>query len=383
MTITVSECGVWLLDEIYQKINAGYMSYTIPKTDPGTLFSWGFNNYGQLGDGTAISRSSPVQIPGTTWSDISAGGTFYFTLARKSDGTLWAWGGGNYGQLGDGTNIFKSSPVQIPGTTWNDIAAGGSHSLARRTDGTLWAWGDNTYGNLGQQSFGSTEHRSSPIQIPGTIWNDVAAGKNFSFARRTDGTLWTWGYNNYGQMGISSGITASSSPVQIPGTTWNDISTSSMSTHALARKTDGGLWAWGDNTCGQLGQNNTISRSSPVVVPGTTWNDIATGVTHSLARRTDGTLWAWGDGTYGQLGLNDTVSRSSPVQISGTTWIAAAAGYHSLARRTDGTLWAWGSNSYGQLGQNDTIDRSSPVQISGTTWSDITSGYFSLARKSL
>ena len=184
--------------------------------------------------------------------------------------------------MGDGTVVNKSSPIQIPGTTWNDIAALG-YSLARQTDGTLWSWGINQYGQLGD---GTVISKSSPVQIPGTTWNDIAAGTGFSLARKTDGTLWSWGVNVYGTLGDGT-VVWKSSPVQIPGTTWNDIAAavSGDITYALARKIDGTLWAWGDNSNGQLGDGTVINKSSPVQIPGTNWNDIAAGYAHALARK--------------------------------------------------------------------------------------------------
>ena len=147
--------GVWKLQDVRDNIlNNQWNSYNFSKTDPGTLFAWGSNVFGELGDGTTIRKSSPVQIPGTTWNDISnGGGNGYHTLARKSDGTLWSWGCNIYGSLGQNNTIDRSSPVQIPGTTWNDISGGLGHSLSRRTDGTLYAWGYNAFGQLANEYF--------------------------------------------------------------------------------------------------------------------------------------------------------------------------------------------------------------------------------------
>jgi len=353
--------------------------------DPGTLFAWGENTCGQLGQNDTVAYSLPVQIPGSTWNDISVAASGGFSLARKSDGTLWSWGYNGFGSLGDFTTVTKSSPVQIPGTIWNDISVGYLFSLARKTDGTLWAWGLDSSGSLGNLSV--PQRASSPIQIPGTTWNDVAAGgsgQGLALARKTDGTLWAWGYNGYGELGDGT-VAPKSSPVQVPGTTWNDISVGQNI--SFARRTDGTLWAWGRNTSGQLGDNTIASKSSPVQVPGTTWNDISASSIcgYVLARKTDGTLWAWGTNANGQLGDNTIVNKSTPVQIPGTTWNdISGSGSHALARKTDGTLWAWGLNASGQLGDNTTVSKSSPIQIPGTTWNDISSGSNStLARKTL
>jgi alpha-tubulin suppressor-like RCC1 family protein len=379
--------NVFRLNEVYDLVNSRQWIDYDNRFDAGELWAWGFNADGQLGDNTILHRSSPVQIPGTQWNNIAGGG--HHSLARKTDGTLWSWGrntqnyGASGGQLGDNTALHRSSPVQIPGTQWNDVAAGCSHSLARKTDGTLWSWGRNANGRLGDNTIIS---QSSPVQIPGTQWNDVAAGNNHSLARKTDGTLWSWGYNRCGELGISI-RDHRSSPVQVTGTQWSDVTAGRY--HSLARKTDGTLWSWGRNISGQLGNNCSIyERDTPTEVfgSGTQWNDIAGGGEHSLARKTDGTLWVWGNATQGQLGAGtNTVHRSVPVQIPGTQWNDIAGGAnHSLARKTNGTLWSWGYNGQGRLGDNTTVHRSSPVQIPGTQWNDVAGtaiGGHTLARK--
>jgi alpha-tubulin suppressor-like RCC1 family protein len=338
------------------------------------LFAFGFGNNGELGQNGITQFSSPVQIPGTTWSSIS--GDNAFSLATKTDGTLWSWGKNTDGQLGQGDRTQFSSPRQVPGTTWSSISTGSYHSLATKTDNTLWSWGLGSLGRLGQNT---TTKVSSPIQIPGTSWSSISAGNENSFAIKTDGTLWSWGKNTDGQLGQGD-RTQFSSPVQIPGITWNSISAGSY--HSLATKTDNTLWAWGNNQSGRLGLNDTTNVSSPIQIPGTTWSSISAGIQHSLATKTDGTLWSWGYGTFGKLGQNTTTQFSSPVQIPGTTWnkISGGGTSFSLATKTDGTLWSWGGGSYGRLGQNTTTNVSSPIQIPGTSWSSVSAApAFSLA----
>ena len=345
------------------------------------LFSFGANFFGQLGQNNRSYRSSPVQIPGTTWSSIGAG--YRVSHATKTDGTLWSWGYNLYGQLGQGNRTQYSSPVQIPGTNWNYAISNhdtgpNNYTLATKTDGTLWAWGYNYEGQLGQ---GNRTQYSSPVQIPGTTWSSVSANGRQSLATKTDGTLWAWGSNSYGQLGQNN-RTYRSSPVQIPGTTWSSASGSRES--SFATKTDGTLWSWGRDNFGSLGQNNaTTNASSPVQIPGTTWSSVRASDLHILATKTDGTLWAWGFNTNGQLGQNSVTTFpngiSSPIQIPGNTWSSISAGEMcSLATKTDGTLWAWGSNS-GQLGQNNGTPYSSPVQIPGTAWSSVSANSQTLA----
>jgi len=253
-------------------------------------------------------------------------------------------------------------------TDWAKPTAGNSSVLCIKTDGTLWSWGSNNGGTLG---IGNNTSRSSPVQVGSntnwaTVDNSPRQGGSV-LATTTDGKLFAWGYNNSGACGL--GNTASrNSPVQVGALT--DWKTPSCGIYiGLCVKTDGTLWTWGYNNVGQLGQNNTISRSSPVQIGSdTNWATPAAGANQSACVKTDGTLWTWGNNYAGNLGLGDTVNRSSPVQVGAlTNWSIPEFGNCCL--KTDGTLWTWGSNSSGQLGQNNTINRSSPVQVGAlATW---------------
>ena len=344
----------------------------------GELWMWGTGTRGELGQNDIIRRSSPVQVPGTTWgeSTTSLGNKTHLSLGMnstsciKTDGTLWSWGYNSNGTLGHNNTVKYSSPVQVPGTTWKTVCMGWGSSFGIKTDGTMWSWGRGDSGDLGQNSRAAL---SSPTQIPGTTWSQVESGNDYgAFAIKTDGTLWAWGGNNKGQLGQNS-RTYYSSPVQIPGTTWSQVEPSSDK-GPIARKTDGTLWAWGRNEYGQLGQNNKTDYSSPTQVPGTTWANLASFGYGALVTKTDGTLWSWGYNGYGCLGQNDTTQYSSPVQIPGTDWPktdrkkleGASMGVRVI--KTDGTFWVWGRGARGQLGQNNVTDYSSPVQIPGTNY---------------
>jgi alpha-tubulin suppressor-like RCC1 family protein len=349
----------------FVQIAAGRQHSLGIKSD-GTLWAWGLNLYGQLGDGTTTQRTSPVQIgTATNWSQIAAGE--YHSLAIQSDGTLWAWGRNDYGQLGDGTTTPRTSPVQIGNATnWSHIAAAlAMHSLAIQSDGTLWAWGRNDLGHLGD---GTTTHRFSPVQIgTATNWSQITVGRQHSFGIKNDGTLWAWGRNDHGQLGDGTD-THRFSPVQIgTATNWSQIAAGWL--HSLAIQSDGTLWAWGYNQYGQLGDGTTIFKNSPVQI-GTAinWSHIAAGWLHSLGIQSDGTQWAWGYNQYGQLGDGTAIDRSSPLQIGTVTnWSQIAAGFfHNLGIQSDGTLWALGLNEYGQLGDGTTTNRTSPVLIPAT-----------------
>ena len=369
MAITDKEKGVWGLDQVYNKINQGSIwEYSgVP-----ALFVWGSNDKGKLAqnnnEGAYEGYSSPVQIPGTTWQYLSQSGQktdSRHAFATKTDGTLWSWGYNSKGQLGHNSRTQYSSPVQIPGTTWGPyMEVSGQSSFAIKTDGTLWAWGmnDSGYGRLG---LNNKTNYSSPVQIPGTTWAAIDTANYFTTATKTDGTLWTWGYGGYGRLGLNSN-TNYSSPKQVPGTTWG-TSISSGNYGAGVVKTDGTLWMWGYNSNGEVGQNNRTAYSSPRQIPGTTWSKISCQYFSTLAIKTDGTLWVWGNNDQGNLGLNSRTTYSSPVQIPGTTWndIISTYAHSSVATKTDGTLWSWGPNGYGQLGQNNTTKYSSPTQIIG------------------
>ena len=245
------------------------------------LWAWGtYNNYGQLGQNDLTRYSSPAQIPGTRWTSVS--NNYLQTSAIKSDRTLWAWGYNIRGTLGQNDTVTRSSPVQIPGTQWEDIRGGYLTSIAKKTDGTLWAWGYGQLGQLGLNDTATTESYSSPVQIPGTQWGTVfSVGYSgyTSLVSKTDGTLWYWGWNNYGQLGQNN-RTNYSSPIQVPGTQWNVSSKFTICNGGyqfLALKTDGTLWTAGLNNQGQLGQNNFTGYSSPVQVPGTQWSEISSG----------------------------------------------------------------------------------------------------------
>ena len=365
----MTQKGVWDLQGVRDEYLAGNWEYA--SNDPYSLYVWGTNS-GTLGLNELAPRSSPTQVPGTQWSrEIKD-----LPLTIKTDGTAWAWGNGGYGGLGQNDLITRSSPIQIPGTQWDRV---GKHSNLRtssafKTDGTLWVWGHGGNGMLGHNETGP---RSSPIQLPGT-WNHVSSGENIMYGSTTSGELYFWGRGLYGTHGQNHSTNVSySSPVQIPGTGWNKVFAANGSYSGYFTKTDGSLWALGDNDFGALGLNDKVRRSLPYQIPGTQWDTVYAGTQGVMATKTDGTMWVWGTGSAGVSGQGDTIPRSSPVQIPGTQW---ALGYNRMARpfystlalKTDGTMWAWGQNNNGQYGDNSRVIRSSPVQIPGT-WTRVSS----------
>lgn len=346
-----------------------------------SALSWGLNNVGQLGNGNAVTELIPTSVKGQIydWCQISAGCSH--SIGLRPDGTAWAWGSGDQGRLGNNSTVLRSSPVSVVGgfTDWCRVSAGGLHSLGLRTNGTLWAWGFNGNGQLGD---GATTSRLSPVSVIGGFcdWCQVSAGMRHSIGLRTNGTLWAWGCNAFGELGINC-TTSFSSPVSvISGFTWCQVSAGTN--FNLAIRNDGTLWAWGWGYCGVLGQGTTVtSRSSPVSVVGgfNDWCQISAGCAHSLGIRTNGTLWGWGSTGQGRVGdNNEAVCKSSPVSVVGgfTDWCCVSAGgEHSMGLRTNGTLWSWGRNGTGALGDGTTVNKSSPISvIGGYTWSHVSSG---------
>ncbi len=378
--------------------------HAITLKSDGTIWAWGFNDYGQLGDGTTTNSATPVQVsglnlystttptptpatsptpkssptpsstptptsPASTTPKISAGD--FHTMALKSDGTVWAWGYNDYGQLGDGTTTYRNAPVQVSSLSGVIAIAGGNdHSLAVKSDGTVWAWGDNHYGRLGD---GTTTDRNAPVQVSSLSGIIAIAGGNFhSLSLKSDGTVWAWGNNGFGQLGDGT-TTERHTPVKVSGLS-GVIAIACGSYHSLALKSDGTVWAWGYNYYGQLGdgtntEKDAVGRKTPVKVSSLSGvTAIAGGSYHSLSLKSNETVWAWGNNSvYGQLGDGTYTDRNTPVQVSSLSGITAIAGgySHSLALKSDGTVWAWGNNGWGQLGDGTGTNSNTPVQVSG------------------
>lgn len=326
--------------------------HTVSIRDDGTVWVWGDNSFGQLGDGSTTQSSAPVQVTtlsGMPVTAVEAGA--YHTVALRKDGTVWTWGYNDYGQLGNGSTAQSSIPVQVSalsGMKMTAVAAGVYHTVALRDDGTVWVWGSNDYGQLGDSSNWS----STPVQLTalsGMVITAVAAGDFHTVALRMNGTLWAWGGNEYGQLGNGS-TTRSSFPVQVRTSGVTAITAVSAGfSHTLAVAEDGTAWAWGYNLCGQLGNGSTTSSNTPVQVTGLSGMNVtavSAGGVHSVALINDGSVWAWGDNSFGQLGNGDTTQSNTPVQVtnlSGMSITAVVAGdFHTLSLREDGTVLTWG-----------------------------------------
>lgn len=341
-------------------VAAGF-DHSVALKNDGTVWGWGNNLFGQLGDGTPIPGfKPPVSVTGLSGVVAIAAG-YSYTVALKGDGTVWSWGYNVAGQLGDGTTTNRPTPAQVGGLNGVvAIAAGGYRTVALKADGTVWAWGSNSNGQVGD---GTTTTRLAPVKLSGL--NDVvviAAGFDHTVAVKADGTVWAWGDNSSGQLG--DGTTARKLvPVEVTGLSGaSTIAAGGQRTVVL--KGDGTVWAWGYDP----GVGVIRSSASPVRVAGLSGvSEVPAGIFHSVALKGDGSAWAWGTNVNGQLGDGTITTRLTPVEVqglSGVTTIAAGTS-HTVALKSDGTVWGWGLNVSGQLGDSTTTDRRTPVQVLG------------------
>jgi len=342
----------------------------------GTVWAWGKNSDGQLGDGTMVHRTTPVQVRSLSGITAIAAG-YDHSLALKSDGTVWAWGDNSIGQLGDGSKVDRSSPIQVAALTGIIAISGGyAHSIALKNDGTVWAWGFNSAGQLGD---GTAETRTTPVQITalsGII--KVTSGGSHNFALKNDGTLWAWGVNTDGQLGDGT-ITNRIIPVQIMSLS-GASAISAGRQHSIALKYDGTVWAWGANNNGQLGDGTRANSSTPRQIT-TLYSitSVATGpaLFHSAAVNSNGTVWLWGRNLDGQLGNGQrgiAMPITVPFQSTSLSSIVSASGGqdHTVCLKNDGTVWACGRSYFGQIGDgtNDMMNgidayKTTPVQVKG------------------
>ncbi|MCE3229897.1 MAG: rcc [Bacteroidetes bacterium] len=345
-----------------QSFNSGYAFST--RLCNGALYVTGSNSYGQHGNGTSGGNASTPTLVSSLNSgvtQVSGGGSH--CLALKSDGSAWAWGWNNFGQLGIGNTTDSNVPVQVSGlTNVSQIYAGSNHNMALKSDGSVWTWGSNGSGQLGNNT---TNSSSTPIQVTGiSNVSKIAAGRYHCLALKNDGTLWVWGSNAYGQLGNGT-TTQSKVPIQISLT--NVVQIAAGEEQSLALKSDGTVWAWGYNNVGQLGNGNNTTSNVPVQVSSLSGiTDISTLIgDHCVALKNDGTVWAWGYNFYGQLGNNTNTSSNVPVQVSGLTNVTdvEAGGNHCLAMKNDGSIWAWGGNVNGELGDGSTLSKKTPVPV--------------------
>ena len=363
----------------------------ILKSD-GTVWDWGYNIYGQLGDGsnTIITNPLPVQVlgpggVGNLTNIVAVMGGEVHNFALKADGTVWSWGWNYFGQLGDGstnwgyiTNL-SMVPVQVFGlTSIKSLGGRGYHSLALKSDGTVWAWGDNRYGELGNGATynvgnsGFNNGTNTPVQVVGLTNPASISGEGFtSLALMSNGTVEAWGEGNTGQCGNGTNLDCPT-PVSVVGLS-NVVAISGGWFHALALRSDGTVWAWGDNSSGELGDNTTSNRYTPVEVIGlSNIVSVSGGDNNSMARRADGTIWKWGENQYGELGNGTTdngtnIPHPLAIQVPGLSNVVLSANrdYHNICIKQDGTVWVWGDNRWGGEGDASGSNVLSPRLMPG------------------
>lgn len=343
----------------------------------GTVHTWGYNNLGQLGDGSTTNKLVPQAINLNGVVGIAAGGAH--SLGVKSDGTVWSWGNNGSGQLGDGTGTNRLTPVQVPGLfDVQAVSAGWYHSLALKRDGSVWSWGSNTFGQLGD---GTKLVSALPVRVSnltGVI--AITSGIYYSVALKSDGTVWCWGSNFYGQLGDGT-KTDRTTPVQLRGAV-GIRAIAAGAGHTVLLKSDGLVQTLGWNANGQLGNGTTTDSVMPVTVSGIPRAGLITaGYSHTLAVESSGaSISAWGSNASGQLGDGSTgTNRLSPVRVSNLSGVQmiAAGSSHNLAVKSDGTVWSWGNNIYGAVGDGTTVDKNVPVQTQGLGNVGAISGGFS------
>ena len=279
-----------------------------------------------------------------------------------------AWGYNVDGQLGNKSRTDSNMPVEVSSLTGVVAIAGGlDFSLALKSDGTVWAWGDDGNGELGSGSFADSTMPAQVNGLSGAV--AIAVGQQFSLALRSDGTVWAWGLNDYGQFGNGTNGNNSTAPIQVSRLT-SVVAIAGGFAHSLAVKSDGTAWAWGYNADGELGNGSTADSAVPVEVRGLTGVVAIAGVgRQSIALKSDGTVWTWGYNGDGELGNGSNISSTVPVPVSGLTGAVAVAagGFHSMALVNGGTVWAWGGNPYGQLGNGSTSNSNVAVEVSVLT----------------
>lgn len=338
-------------------------NHSLALAGDGTVWAWGMNHFGQLGDGTTTDSARPTQVCGLS-NIVSLFADGYHSFAIDSNGSVWAWGANIGGALGNGTYDDSHIPTQVVGVSnLVSIVTGFQHTIAIDLSGSIWAWGWNYSGQLGN---GTTTLSLTPCQITG-IGNiiAIAAGDDHSMALASDGSVWAWGGNDAGQLGDGT-TTNSNTPIQVTRVT-NIISISAGAKHSLALDSSGNVWAWGSNKYGQLG-DGTKKTTSAIPVRSTRLPSIAhiaAGSYHSMAVDDDGNVWAWGMNLYGQLGEGTTTDSNIPVQTSEVANIVSirSGAAYNFACDSTGSIWAWGGNYCGQLGDGSTTDRLTPVQL--------------------
>ncbi len=342
-------------------IAAGY-THSCAVKQGGTAACWGYNAYGQLGDGTITGRTTPTPVPGLTGvTEVTA--DHVTSCALKQDGTVACWGGYSNSLVGDGTDHLTPTPV--PGLTGvTTITASSGHTCAVKQGGTVACWGWNSLGQLGD---GTTTDRTTPTPVPGlTGVTAITASDDHTCAVKQGGTVACWGWNGYGQLGDGT-YTDRPTPTPVPGLT-GVTAIAAGHVYTCAVKQGGAVACWGVNGYGQLGDGTTTDRTTPTPVPGLTGVTTVTASSgHTCAVKQNATVACWGWNADGQLGDGTTTDRTTPTPVPGLTGVTAiTTGFrHTCAVKQNGTAACWGYNGYGQLGDGTYTDRTTPTPVIG------------------
>lgn len=341
------------------------------------LLSWGRNINGALGvsnSNSGFSTNIPTLIPnsGYTWGKVSSS---THSIAIKNDDTLWTWGCNNFGELGLGHNIQINSPTQVGiQSNWRMVEGGENYTVGLINSGRIFSWGRNENGQLGLgQPTGFTTNSPTQVGIT-TTWRYINVGPAHFVGIQTDGSLWACGRNNNGQLGISNNTTPINVPTKVGAdVNWNQISCGSL--HTIGIKLDGTIWAWGSNSWGELGFSGLSTNRPTQIGSDVNWRQVSCGENYSLAIKNDGTLWSWGRNNNGTLGLGVGIgSTNMPTKVGNSSNWKKVYAYklNCFGLKSDGTLWAWGQNNDGILGLGDSNIKYTPNIIGSiTNWKQV------------
>jgi alpha-tubulin suppressor-like RCC1 family protein len=341
--------------------------YSLLSDSTNQTWGWGFNQYGTIGDNSTTNQCTPVSIHGDKKTFCKISGDGYHSLGIDYQGQVWGWGANGGGQLGNNSTVQKLTPVSIHGAKKTFCHIGGAfHSLGIDYQGQVWAWGTNSFGRLGDNS---TADKCIPVSIHGAkkTFCHISGGYHALGIDRL-GQVWGWGYNLQGQLGDNS-TTSKCTPISIHGAKKTFCHISVGFYHSLGIDYQGQVWSWSYNLYGQLGDNTTISRRTPVSIHGNkkTFCHISVGNQYSsFAIDHQGQVWSWGNNQYGRLGDNSITSKRTPVSIHGIkkTFCHISGGWdHSMAIDYKGQVWSWSRNVQGQLGDNSTTSKRTPVRV--------------------
>jgi|GEM_PF-1558839 len=344
---------------------SAYGQHTCGLKDEGAAYCWGYNGVGSVGDGTTISRPTPVAVAGgLTFASLAAGGLFYHACGLTTGGPAYCWGSNANGQLGDGSTTNSATPVAVSGgLTFASLTGGYQHTCGLTSGGAAYCWGDNVNGQLGD---GSTTRRTTPVPVSGelTFARLTAGGGSHVCGLTTSGAAYCWGNNSSGELGDGS-TTSRTTPVAVSGGL-TFVSMTAGYFHTCALTSGGAVYCWGNNGSGQLGDGTLTGRTAPVAVAGgMTFASLAVGGYHTCSLTSGGAAYCWGFNLFHQMGDGSAINRATPVAVSGDLAFTSltAGGWHTCGPAAGGAVYCWGYNANGELGDGSTTPRTTPVAV--------------------